>query len=134
MKKLITLAVAMLSSAALSQIRPTERTLDINYTASYKSDFSVRWSSRLSESQDWAIKGFNTGAAYNLNRGANRFAITYDLWRGCELNAPLSQRYGVSYSSQGKFSNMSFSVFQTQTPNQPTILQGRIDLNMKFGN
>jgi hypothetical protein len=124
----------MLSSVAFAQLRPNDKTLDINYTATYKSDFSVRWSSKLAESQDWAIKGFNTGAAYNLNRGANRFALTYDLWRGAELNAPLSQRYGMSYSSQSRFSNLSFSVFQIQTPNQPSVIQGRIDLNMKFGN
>lgn len=132
MKTIIIASTTMLSSLAFAQNPMSDKTLDINYLATYKSDFSLRWSSKLAESQNWEVRAFNTGAAYNLNRGANRFAITYDLWRGCELNAPMSQRYGMSYSSTSRLSNLSVSVFQVQIPNQPNIIQGRIDFSMKF--
>ena len=132
MKTLIVASATMLSSLAFSQYHMSDKTLDINYLGTYKSDFSLRWSSKLAESQNWEVRAFNTGAAYNLNRGANRFAITYDLWRGPELNAPLAHRYGMSYSSTSRLSNLSLSVFQVQAPNQPSMIQGRIDINMKF--
>lgn len=132
MKTLTTLIVLLLSVIATAQNRPSDKTLDINYIASYKDSFSLKWSSKLSEQQEWSLKGFTAGGAYNLNRSANHFSVVYDFWRGCEPNAGISTRYGMAYNTQSKFSNLSFSIFQTDSLTAPSGIAGRIDINMKF--
>jgi hypothetical protein len=132
MRTLTTSLMLLLSVIATAQNRPTDKTLDINYIASYKDSFSLKWSSKLSEKQDWALKSFTAGGAYNLNKATNRFSVVYDFWRGCEPNAGISTRYGMAYNTQSKFTNLSFSIFQTDSFTAPSGIAGRIDINMKF--
>ncbi len=132
-KKIIAIGFICAAQISIAQNKLHDNTLDINYTATYKDNFSLRWSSRLSEQQNWSLKGFTAGGAYSLTGKSNRFSLTYDMWRGTEINAPLSSRYGLSYNTQSKYSNFSFSILHIDVPNQPKGFQGRIDLNMKFG-
>lgn len=133
MKKIIVfLAFLLLLGNAAAQNKSSDKILDVNYTATYKNTLSFKWLSRISESQDWSIRSFTAGGAYNLNTGASRLSVTYDLWRGNEINSQIYKRYGLAYTTQGKSTNLSFSIFQTDVPNQIGSFQGRLDLNTKF--
>lgn len=134
MKKLILMTVLLMSSNVFAQNKVSNNTLDINYMATYKSEFTLRMSSRLSENDGWALKGFNGGGAYNIGRGNSRFSLTYDLWRGNEYNAPIGRRFGLAFSTQSRFSNLNLSLYQTDAPNAPSGIAGRLDITMKFGN
>lgn len=131
MKKLILMTVLLMSSNVFAQNKASNNTLDINYMATYKSEFTLRMSSRLSENDGWALKGFTVGGAYRAN---SRLSLTYDLWRGNEYNAPIGRRFGLAFSTQSRFSNLNLSLYQTDAPNAPSGIAGRLDITMKFGN
>lgn len=132
MKKLILMTVLLMSSNVFAQNKVSNNTLDINYMATYKSEFTLRMSSRLSENDRWALKGFNGGGAYNIGKGNSRFSLTYDLWRGNEYKAPIGRRFGLAYSTQSRFNSVSFSMYQTDALNAPSGLAGKLDITMKF--
>lgn len=132
MKKLILMTVLLMSSSIFAQNKVSNTTLDINYMATYKSEFTLRMSSRLSENDRWALKGFNGGGAYNIGKGNSRFSLTYDLWRGNEYKAPTERRFGLAYSTQSRFNSVSFSMYQTDALNAPSGLAGKLDITMKF--
>lgn len=133
MKYTITLILACaLSTTAFAQLRK-DNVLDLNYNASFKDSFSLRWSSRIAESQDWTLKGFNAGGAYSLNKGPTRLAVTYDLMRGYNDGAEIGHRYGLAFSTTAPNLNLAFSLFKTDgANNQMNGFSGRLDLNMKF--
>ena len=115
----------------MAQLPTNDKVLDLNYTASYGNSLSLRLSSRLSESQNWHLRGFNAESIYGINGKHNQFAITFGLTRGYELNARTTTRYGLTYNSQSEFANFSISLYQTEGTNC-SGLSGRIDINMKF--
>lgn len=106
-----------------------DNTLDINYNASYRNNFSLRASTRLSENNNWDLRGFNTGASMRIMPGFN---LTYDLWRGHELNANMISRYGVGYQFSKSDFNLNLSLQSTNGSLREDGFHGRIDLSMKF--
>ena len=133
MKNIVTLiVVCAFSSTALAQFRK-DNVLDLNYNASFRDSFSLRWSSRIAESQDWNLRGFNAGGSYALNKGSTRLSVTYDLWRGYNDNDPMAHKYGLAFSTTAPNLNLAFSLFKTDgANNQMNGFSGRLDLNMKF--
>lgn len=129
MKLISTILLSAMSITAIAQ----DKTLDINYFASYGNSVSFRWSSRLAESQDWKLRAFTAGGLYNVSGGKNKLSIIYDVWRGCELGADVSSKYGLNYSTQGKSSSMNFTLYKIDGTHGQDGLSGRIDINMKFG-
>lgn len=130
MKTLIFATTVLMSASVFSQTN--NNTLDINYLASFKDTFTLKLSSKLSENNDWSLRGFSGGGAYSVGGASSRFSLTYDLWRGNELNAPLSKRFGLAYSTQSRFNSVSFSMYQTDALNAPSGLAGKLDITMKF--
>lgn len=132
MKTLIFATTVLMSASVFSQSTTNNNTLDINYTALFKDTFTLKLNSKLSEDNNWALKGFSGGGAYNIGGASSRFSLTYDLWRGNELNAPISKRFGLAFSSQSRFNTVSFSMYQTDALNAPSGLAGKLDITMKF--
>lgn len=133
MKHTLTLISACaLSTTAFAQWQK-DNVLDLNYNASFKDSFSLRWSSRLAESQDWTLRGFNAGGSFALNQGPTRLSVTYDLMRGYNAGAEVGSRYGLSFSQVASNMNLAFSLFKSDgMANQMNGFSGRLDLSMKF--
>lgn len=122
------LMAAMMAGSIMAQ-GFKDNTLDINYNASYRNNFSLRASTRLSENNNWDLRGFNTGASMRIMPGFN---LTYDLWRGHELNANMISRYGVGYQFSKSDFNLNLSLQSTNGSLREDGFHGRIDLSMKF--
>ncbi len=125
--KLVLISLALLCSTNI--FAQEKNTLDINYNLNYKDDFFFRASAKLSQNQDWEFKNLNGGCAYNIGGKNSNFGITYDFWKNINIT---TQRYGLKFQTQNKFSNLNLSVYKTDNPNSQSGFAGRIDLNMKF--
>jgi hypothetical protein len=106
-----------------------DNTLDINYNASYKDAFTLRASTRLSEQNNWNLRGFSAGTGIRILPGLN---MNYDLSRGHELNANMISKYGFGYQFSRPNFNLNMSVFSVNGTPREDGVAGRIDLSIKF--
>lgn len=128
MKFATTILTALAASSIMAQ-GFKENTLDINYNASYRDSFSLRASTRLSENNNWNLRGFNAGAGMRIMPGFN---LTYDMSRGHELNASVISRYGFGYQFTKPNLNINMSLYSVNGTPREDGVHGRIDLSVKF--
>lgn len=127
--KFATTILATLVACSIMAQGFKNNTLDINYNASYKDTFSLRASTRLSENDNWDLRGFSAGAGLRIMPGFN---ITYDLSRGHEFNAKMISRYGFGYQFSRPNFNFNMSLYSMSGTPREDGIHGRIDLSVKF--
>jgi hypothetical protein len=127
--KLATTIIATLAACSIMAQGFRDNTLDINYNASYRDAFSLRATTRLSELNNWDLRGFSAGAGMRILPGFN---ITYDISRGHELNANTISRYGFGYQFAKPNFNLNMSLYSVNGTPREDGIHGRIDLSVKF--
>jgi len=127
--KLIATIFATLMACSIMAQGFKENTLDVNYNAMYRDTLSLRASTRLSDRNNWNLRGFNAGAGFRLMPG---FSITYDLSRGNAPTASLISRYGFGYQYSKPNFNINISAYSFNGTPREDGIHGRIDLSIKF--
>jgi len=127
--KLATTIITALAACSIMAQGFKDNTLDINYNASYRDAFSLRATTRLSEQNNWDLRGFSAGAGMRILPGFN---MTYDLSRGHELNANMISRYGFGYQFSKPNFNLNMSLYSVNGTPREDGIHGRIDLSVKF--
>jgi hypothetical protein len=131
MKQLLLIPPAILALTSISSAQVKDNILDFNYSVSYKNALNLRWSSVLTESTDWKLRGFTAGSAYNITHKNEQLLFVYDVTRGNDLNAPMNFRYGLEYKTNNPLTNLSFSLYQLENQ-QFNGISAKIDLKTKF--